>query len=165
MDLIGREANAAWTSATRCGMGNCGIIRLVDAHFHISWDSTRAFTEWRRRSRSLPRGFEIGSLPLACAITVEITGDSISRWMAATRGVAVYFLVCSAFTCLRNPLRSKRRYLSSRGNERAILYPLIKALIETSPVAAAFDIFFDKYLSQIISWTFHSANSFWLLTI
>lgn len=114
-----READAAWTSTTRSGMGNCGISACRCAIF-ISREIPRVRLRNEGAARSLPRGFEIGSLPPASAITVEITGDSISRWMAATRGVAVvYFLVRTAFTCLRNPLRSKQQYLSHSSRGRA----------------------------------------------
>lgn len=94
---------------------------------------------------SLPCGFEIGSLPPASAITIEITGDSISRWMAAARGVAVYFLVCSALTSyVILCAQSSNIFRIPRGDERAILYPLIKALIETLDCSSNTTSFVDK---------------------
>lgn len=98
-DLMGAgEANAARTSttttATRGSMGNCGISACRCAFSYLrEIPRARVYgTKAPRRPYSLPRGFEIGSrFPLVSAITVEITGDSISRWMAATtRGVAMF---------------------------------------------------------------------------
>jgi len=66
----------------------------------------------------------------------------------------VYFLVCLAFTCLRNPLRSKQHiFRIPRGDERAIPYPLIKALVELAAlsIAETFNTFVDKNRLQIIS--------------
>jgi len=49
MDLIGREAKMLRGYRRREAAWETAKYPPVDAHFHISWDSMRAFTEWRRR--------------------------------------------------------------------------------------------------------------------
>lgn len=80
-------------------------------------------------ARSLPRGFEIGSLPPASAITVEITGDSIFPVDGSDercRGVFPHVFSL----CLCNPLRSKQQYLSHSSRGRACNYVSVNQSID-----------------------------------